>query len=132
VTKNNGIAHAIVVPDKVYYNFSTAGGRGENHTQYTENLKYLHTGILYPVVLLFTLSVVCGQTKHPRGGFKKRKKPSARDAKRKVPRKAPSPEPEENLCLLRATNGKKKLSTVVSAKEVTRFQLVRNSCMDEE
>ena len=40
------------------------------------------------------------------------------------PRKAASPEPEENLCLLRASNGKKHISTVVSAKEVTRFQLV--------
>ena len=79
------------------------------------------------ILVLLLIAVVCGQTKHPRGGFKKRKKPAtSKDSKRKVPKKAPSPEPEENLCLLRATNGKKKLSTVVSAKEVTRFQLVRS------
>ena len=68
---------------------------------------------------------VSGQTKHPRGGFKKKSKTSDKGT-RKLPKKPHSPEPEENLCLLRATNGKKKLSTVVSAKEVTRFQLVRN------
>ncbi len=34
-------------------------------------------------------------------------------------------EPEENLCLIRATDGKKKISTVVHAKDITRFQLVR-------
>lgn len=66
-----------------------------------------------------------GQTKQPRGGFKKRHAGTGKDHK-KHKGKASSPEPEENLCLLRATNGKKKLSTVVSAKEVTRFQLVRN------
>lgn len=49
------------------------------------------------------------------------------DEHKKHTAKASSPEPEENLCLLRATNGKKKLSTVVSAKEVTRFQLVRDT-----
>ena len=38
--------------------------------------------------------------------------------------KAASPEPEENLCLMRASNGKKTISTVISAKEVTRFQMV--------
>ncbi len=65
-----------------------------------------------------------GQKKQPRGGFKKRPKGSEKDHKRHQSR-AESPEPEENLCLLRATNGKKKLSTVVSAKEVTRFQLVK-------
>ena len=66
-----------------------------------------------------------GQTKRPRGGFKKRRPDSEKTAHKKHEAKASSPEPEENLCLLRATNGKKKLTTVVSAKEVTRFQLVR-------
>ncbi len=32
---------------------------------------------------------------------------------------------DDNLCLIRATDGKKKISTVVHAKDVTRFQLVR-------
>ncbi|XP_065890820.1 signal recognition particle 14 kDa protein-like [Dysidea avara] len=32
-------------------------------------------------------------------------------------------EPEENLCLLRASNGKKNISTVISNREVTRFQM---------
>ena len=64
-----------------------------------------------------------GQTKRPRGGFKKTRTEKSKEHKQHVV-KASSPEPEENLCLLRATNGKKKLSTVVSAKEVTRFQLV--------
>lgn len=34
-----------------------------------------------------------------------------------------SSEPDEHLCLLRASNGKKHISTVVSAREVTRFQI---------
>lgn len=72
---------------------------------------------------MFDFVSVNGQMKHPRGGFKKKRKPSDKDG-RKLPKKASSPEPEENLCLLRATNGKKKLSTIVSTKEVTRFQLV--------
>lgn len=74
------------------------------------------------VVCLFLLDN--GQTKQPRGGFKKRRTTGKDHKKHKG--KASSPEPEENLCLLRATSGKKKLTTVVSAKEVTRFQLVRN------
>eukprot|EP00069_Balaena_mysticetus_P018123 bmy_11169T0 len=32
-------------------------------------------------------------------------------------------EPSENKCLLRATDGKKKISTVVSPKEVNTFQM---------
>ena len=60
-----------------------------------------------------------GRTKpHPK------QKKKGKKAARASPRKAASPEPEENLCLLRASNGKKHISTVVSAKEVTRFQLV--------
>ena len=42
----------------------------------------------------------------------------------KVKGKAASPEPEENLCLMRASNGKRTISTVISAREVTRFQMV--------
>ena len=38
--------------------------------------------------------------------------------------KRASPEPDNHLCLLRAGNGKRHISTVVSAKEVTRFQMV--------
>nr|XP_017203640.1 signal recognition particle 14 kDa protein isoform X1 [Oryctolagus cuniculus] len=33
-------------------------------------------------------------------------------------------EPSDNKCLLRATDGKKKISTVVSSKEVNKFQMV--------
>uniref|UniRef100_A0A2R9BLR7 Signal recognition particle 14 kDa protein n=1 Tax=Pan paniscus TaxID=9597 RepID=A0A2R9BLR7_PANPA len=32
-------------------------------------------------------------------------------------------EPADNKCLLRATDGKKKISTVVSSKEVSKFQM---------
>ncbi|KAG3294760.1 SRP14-like [Ictidomys tridecemlineatus] len=32
-------------------------------------------------------------------------------------------EPSDNKCLLRATDGKKKISTVVSSKEVNKFQM---------
>ncbi|XP_034350130.1 signal recognition particle 14 kDa protein isoform X3 [Arvicanthis niloticus] len=32
-------------------------------------------------------------------------------------------EPAENKCLLRATDGKRKISTVVSSKEVNKFQM---------
>ena len=40
-------------------------------------------------------------------------------------RKRSSPEPaDDHLCLLRAGNGKKHISTVVSAREVTKFQMV--------
>ncbi|XP_076785593.1 signal recognition particle 14 kDa protein isoform X2 [Arvicanthis niloticus] len=35
-------------------------------------------------------------------------------------------EPAENKCLLRATDGKRKISTVVSSKEVNKFQMKRN------
>ena len=45
--------------------------------------------------------------------------------KGKTKGKHASPEPEEHLCLLRASNGKKKISTIVSTREVTRFQMVR-------
>ncbi|PIO27640.1 hypothetical protein AB205_0129500 [Aquarana catesbeiana] len=37
---------------------------------------------------------------------------------------AESFEPADNKCLLRATDGKKKISTVVSSKEVNKFQMV--------
>ncbi|XP_043554113.1 signal recognition particle 14 kDa protein isoform X3 [Chiloscyllium plagiosum] len=42
-----------------------------------------------------------------------------------VPRKG-NPDtfdPADNKCLLRATDGKKKISTVISSKEVNRFQM---------
>ncbi|KAL5456889.1 hypothetical protein EMCRGX_G034115 [Ephydatia muelleri] len=47
-----------------------------------------------------------------------RKKPNPRDGSSATPL-----EQEENLCLLRATNGKKTISTVVSSREVTKFQM---------
>ncbi|XP_050810867.1 signal recognition particle 14 kDa protein isoform X1 [Gopherus flavomarginatus] len=34
-------------------------------------------------------------------------------------------EPADNKCLLRATDGKKKISTVVSSKEVNKFQMTK-------
>uniref|UniRef100_A0A8C6B0S5 Signal recognition particle 14 kDa protein n=1 Tax=Monodon monoceros TaxID=40151 RepID=A0A8C6B0S5_MONMO len=37
-------------------------------------------------------------------------------------------EPSDNKCLLRATDGKKKISTVVSSKEVNKFQMVSVWC----
>ncbi|XP_027278019.1 signal recognition particle 14 kDa protein isoform X2 [Cricetulus griseus] len=42
-----------------------------------------------------------------------------------TPRKSAveSVEPAENKCLLRATDGKRKISTVVSSKEVNKFQM---------
>uniref|UniRef100_A0A663MLF1 Signal recognition particle 14 kDa protein n=1 Tax=Athene cunicularia TaxID=194338 RepID=A0A663MLF1_ATHCN len=48
-----------------------------------------------------------------------------------VPRKghAESFEPADNKCLLRATDGKKKISTVVSSKEVNKFQMVSFVCL---
>ncbi|XP_046509709.1 signal recognition particle 14 kDa protein isoform X2 [Equus quagga] len=36
-------------------------------------------------------------------------------------------EPSDNKCLLRATDGKKKISTVVSSKEVNKFQMTQVS-----
>uniref|UniRef100_U3JS20 Signal recognition particle 14 kDa protein n=1 Tax=Ficedula albicollis TaxID=59894 RepID=U3JS20_FICAL len=38
-------------------------------------------------------------------------------------------EPADNKCLLRATDGKKKISTVVSSKEVNKFQMVSSVCL---
>ncbi|KFO32926.1 Signal recognition particle 14 kDa protein [Fukomys damarensis] len=38
-------------------------------------------------------------------------------------------EPSDNKCLLRATDGKKKISTVVSSKEVNKFQMAYSSLL---
>ncbi|XP_068107780.1 signal recognition particle 14 kDa protein [Hyperolius riggenbachi] len=38
-------------------------------------------------------------------------------------------EPAENKCLLRATDGKKKISTVVSSKEVNKFQMAYSNLL---
>uniref|UniRef100_A0A8D2QDB8 Signal recognition particle 14 kDa protein n=1 Tax=Zonotrichia albicollis TaxID=44394 RepID=A0A8D2QDB8_ZONAL len=48
-----------------------------------------------------------------------------------VPRKGhvETSEPADNKCLLRATDGKKKISTVVSSKEVNKFQMVSFVCL---
>ena len=55
----------------------------------------------------------------------KLKKKKAGSSPKKAAGGTTSPEPEDNLCLLRAMDGKKKkISTVVHAKDVTRFQLV--------
>uniref|UniRef100_A0A8C4J529 Signal recognition particle 14 kDa protein n=1 Tax=Dromaius novaehollandiae TaxID=8790 RepID=A0A8C4J529_DRONO len=48
-----------------------------------------------------------------------------------VPRKGhvESFEPADNKCLLRATDGKKKISTVVSSKEVNKFQMAYSNLL---
>ncbi|XP_003791754.1 signal recognition particle 14 kDa protein [Otolemur garnettii] len=38
-------------------------------------------------------------------------------------------EPADNKCLLRATDGKKKISTVVSSKEVNKFQMAYSNLL---
>ena len=38
-------------------------------------------------------------------------------------------EPSDNKCLLRATDGKKKISTVVSSKEVSKFQMAYSNLL---
>lgn len=38
-------------------------------------------------------------------------------------------EPAENKCLLRATDGKRKISTVVSSKEVNKFQMAYSNLL---
>ncbi|XP_026312335.1 signal recognition particle 14 kDa protein-like [Piliocolobus tephrosceles] len=38
-------------------------------------------------------------------------------------------EPADNKCLLRATDGKKKISTVVSSKEVSKFQMAYSNLL---
>ena len=72
--------------------------------------------------ILFSLDLTDNGRTKPHPKTKKGKK-----AATSSPRKAMSPEHDENLCLLRASNGKKHISTVVSAKEVTRFQLVSST-----
>ncbi len=46
-------------------------------------------------------------------------KPKPRDSKGRLP----VSDHTEHKCLFRATNGKKKLSTVISSKDVTKFQM---------
>ncbi|XP_041132793.1 signal recognition particle 14 kDa protein-like [Polyodon spathula] len=48
-----------------------------------------------------------------------------------VPRKenAETFDPVDNKCLLRATDGKKKISTVVSSKEVIKFQMAYSNLL---
>ncbi|KAM3671130.1 signal recognition particle 14 kDa protein [Ammospiza nelsoni] len=48
-----------------------------------------------------------------------------------VPRKGhvETSEPADNKCLLRATDGKKKISTVVSSKEVNKFQMAYSNLL---
>ncbi|XP_078262357.1 signal recognition particle 14 kDa protein isoform X1 [Rhinoraja longicauda] len=38
-------------------------------------------------------------------------------------------EPADNKCLLRATDGKKKISTVISSKEVNKFQMAYSNLL---
>ncbi|CAJ0957660.1 unnamed protein product [Ranitomeya imitator] len=38
-------------------------------------------------------------------------------------------EPADNKCLLRATDGKRKISTVVSSKEVNKFQMAYSNLL---
>ncbi|KAM8921334.1 signal recognition particle 14 kDa protein [Pelodytes ibericus] len=48
-----------------------------------------------------------------------------------VPRKGnpESAEPADNKCLLRATDGKRKISTVVSSKDVNKFQMAYSNLL---
>ncbi|XP_062379211.1 signal recognition particle 14 kDa protein [Sardina pilchardus] len=46
-----------------------------------------------------------------------------------VPRKGSEFEPNDNKCLLRASDGKKKISTVVSSKEVIKFQMAYSNLL---
>ena len=55
-------------------------------------------------------------------------KPKPRKGKRLNPKNPPQP-PAEGLCLIRASNGKKKLSTVVSAKDINKFQMAYASVL---
>lgn len=70
-----------------------------------------------------------GRTKphpKPRKG-KTGKKGTATSTASSAAAKRTSPELEDHLCLLRAGNGKRHFSTVISVKEVTRFQMVSAS-----
>ncbi|KAK1338916.1 hypothetical protein QTO34_019584 [Cnephaeus nilssonii] len=58
--------------------------------------------------------------------------PSLDDGRTKpIPRKGSVEgfEPSDNKCLLRATDGKKKISTVVSSKEVNKFQMAYSNLL---
>lgn len=43
--------------------------------------------------------------------------------------KVPLPEPDHYLCLIRATRGSKKISTVVPSKDVNKFQMAYSSLL---
>jgi len=54
-------------------------------------------------------------------------RPKKNSASTKV--KSQAQVPIEGLCLIRATNGKKKLSTVINAKDINRFQMAFTSVL---
>ncbi|CAK8687129.1 signal recognition particle 14 kDa protein-like [Clavelina lepadiformis] len=58
-----------------------------------------------------------------------RTKPKPRKNKINVKVKVQPSATGEGLCLIRATNGKKKLSTVVNAKDINRFQMAYTSVL---
>nr|CAB3266569.1 signal recognition particle 14 kDa protein-like [Phallusia mammillata] len=58
------------------------------------------------------------------GRTKPKPRPNTKSKQRSQPQA-----PIEGLCLIRATNGKKKLSTVVNAKDINRFQMAYTSVL---
>lgn len=75
--------------------------------------------------VFLTMKKYNGRTKphpKPRKG-KTGKKGTATSTASSAAAKRTSPELEDHLCLLRAGNGKRHFSTVISVKEVTRFQM---------
>ena len=62
------------------------------------------------------------------GRTKPKPKPRKKDKKPEKSKNPPQP-PADGLCLIRASNGKKKLSTVVNAKDVNRFQMAYTSVL---
>ena len=62
---------------------------------------------------------------------RKKPKPKPRKGKNKKPEnmKMPPQPPADGLCLIRASNGKKKISTVVVAKDINRFQMAYTSVL---
>ena len=57
-----------------------------------------------------------------------RTKPLSRKAKKEAASHGP-PEPQEYKCLMRASMGSKKISTVVSARDVNKFQLAYSNLL---
>lgn len=60
------------------------------------------------------------------GRTKPRPKPNKSSRKRPA---SPLESVQQDLCLIRASNGKKKISTIVSAKDINRFQMAYTSVL---